>query len=304
MPKRPDWRFARAVRGHWDLSLSVPPTHLEDEECFTYQQEVVSSKRKEWVTILTLTMAWIRDIGNIQELVVASDSRLTGGHQWDTAPKIICSVRGDCVIAFAGGTDFAYPMMIQMNNAIECYDKSASRQLALTDLKGHLVRVINDMLSKQTNFPPGGREDPDVRFLLAGYCWRSQGFRIWTIEFNNHDSKFVARTSPNWRGTNNQKKRLSLIGDELVDAKSQLIELLRTNKKLATGGFDMEPLEVLKDMIDNPNYLSIGGNPQLVKIYKSMKAVPFVMKRGEALSLNGRSLLEYEKPDRYPTYEL
>jgi len=59
---------------------------------------------EEMADDVTLTMAWLRDVGNTKELVVASDSRLTGGHQWDTAPKILCSASGDRVIAFAGGT--------------------------------------------------------------------------------------------------------------------------------------------------------------------------------------------------------
>ncbi len=253
---------------------------------------------------MTLTMAWIRSVGNTEELIVSSDSRLTGGHRWDTAPKIISSSRGDCVIAFAGGTDLAYPIMIQVNNSIECFDKSASRQLPLTELKGHLVRVANDMIAKQSHFPPGKRNPPEVTFLLAGYCWKFQGFRIWKIQFDSNANKFVALLAVNWRGQIDQKKRLALIGDDLVSAKSRLIELLKLNGSLSSGGFDMEPFEVLLQMIDDPTFSSIGGNPQMVKVYKSMKTVPFVVRRKGAPSLYGRTLLSYEVSDRFPTVDV
>ena len=52
-----------------------------------------------------------------QELLVASDSRLRGGYAWDAAPKLLRLPRGDSVLAFAGQTDFAYPLMLQAWNA-------------------------------------------------------------------------------------------------------------------------------------------------------------------------------------------
>ena len=98
-------------------------------------------------------------------------------------------------------------------------------------------------------------------------------------------------------------KRLALIGDDLANAKEGLIELLKAKGTLTSGGFDMEPFEVLLQLIDNPKSSSIGGNPQIVKVYKSMKTVPFVVRRDGASSLYGRTLLSYEVSDRFPTVD-
>jgi hypothetical protein len=38
---------------------------------------------------MTLGMAWLRSLGDIRELGVASDSRLSGGQFWDANPKIL-----------------------------------------------------------------------------------------------------------------------------------------------------------------------------------------------------------------------
>ncbi len=70
---------------------------------------------------MTLVAVWVRKAGKARELVIASDSRLTP-FTWDVAPKILPLPRGDSVLAFAGNTDVAYPIMIQMSNAVDAWD--------------------------------------------------------------------------------------------------------------------------------------------------------------------------------------
>jgi len=57
-------------------------------------------------------------VGSVTEMIVASDSRLSGGQAWDGNPKILMLPRSDAVLAFAGYTGVAYPLMIQAYNAI------------------------------------------------------------------------------------------------------------------------------------------------------------------------------------------
>jgi hypothetical protein len=70
---------------------------------------------------MTLGMAWARSMGDIRELIVASDSRLGGGQFWDANPKVMLLPRNDCVISFAGDTNDAYPIMLQAYNAIKMF---------------------------------------------------------------------------------------------------------------------------------------------------------------------------------------
>lgn len=205
------------------------------------------------------------------------------------------------MLAFAGETDFAYPIMLQMANAVNCYDRSATRQLSLTDLKGHLVRVANDMLRQEADVARGASHAPQVSFLIAGYCWKYRKFQIWTIEYEPQLKRFVHRVTPNWRGAQHQLKRLAIVGDHLDETREVLLHILQQRGTLSKGGFNMEPFDALLAMIDDSRFASIGGNAQLVKVYRSIKTVPFVIERNGSKSLFGRALLDYEAPDRFPT---
>ncbi len=63
----------------------------------------------------------------------------------------------------------------------------------------------------------------------------------------------------------------------------------------------MEPLEVLRDMIRDSGYDTVGGAPQVVKIYRHMNSEFFgVTWRAQigspaAATYGGRPLLDYEK---------
>jgi hypothetical protein len=251
---------------------------------------------------LTLTLAWVRTTGGVEELVIASDSRLRP-FAWDAGPKIVPLPRADSVVAFAGGTFFAYPMMLQMVNTVASWDRAANRSQPLEETKGHLVRVLNRMLAELTDVPKELREAPDAFFLLAGFSWKTQKFVIWTLHFDNSIDAFTFRPASRWRGGNSAKV-LALVGDHLDVAKERLTELLRQRKLLSSGGLDMEPLEVLTEMIDSQSYPTIGGQVQLVKVYRSLRVVPFVIERNGVRSLLGRPLLDYEQPDRFPTLSL
>ncbi len=251
---------------------------------------------------MTLTLAWIRAVGGVEELVVASDSRLRP-FAWDAAPKILLLPREDSVIAFAGETSFAYPMMLQVANTIACWDKAASRRQPLEELNGHLLRVINHMLEELTDVPPHLKESPNAYFLFGGFSWKSQSFQIWTLHFATDLGRFTFRPASRWTG-GNEAKLLAVVGDELPEAKKRLKTRLKQLNKLEHGGFDMEPLSILAEIIDDEAYPTIGGHPQVVKIYKCLKAVPFVVERHGTRSLFGRALLDYEQSDRYPEVSL
>ncbi|MFE5549459.1 hypothetical protein ACFQ71_37390 [Streptomyces sp. NPDC056534] len=246
---------------------------------------------------MTLTMAWVRRAGGAEEMVIASDSRLGSLGYWDAAPKIIPLPRGDAAIAFAGETDYAYPMMIQAINAINSYGESLSRRQPLAKLKGHLLRVINLMLDQQKDVPAALWEAPAALFLLAGYDWTDNRFKIWKLQFDKGTRRFTFHPAAPWRGVGNDEKVLSIIGDEIAEAKGAVLEYLQGPGGVRQGGFDMEPMKALAYMVDDDRFRSIGGYIQMVKIYKPMVCVPFVISRKGTQSLLGRPLLDYEKSD-------
>lgn len=253
---------------------------------------------------MTLGMAWVRNLGSIRELVVASDSRLSGGQFWDANPKIMLLPRTDCVLSFAGSTFDAYPLMLQAFNAIETFTKLKSRATDLADLKGHLLRVFNRSREFISNLPPGQNiPDPaDATFMLAGYSWRAKQFLIWKLHFDLCIKKYTFRPTHAWQGQEGEAKLIAFVGDEepVREAKKQLVEKLRDKDRLTCGGLNMEPFEVLRDVIRSQAFPSVGGAPQLVKVYEHMNTHPFGIywpdRPTGTLSLLGRPLMDYEKP--------
>jgi hypothetical protein len=120
---------------------------------------------------MTVGVAWIRQ-GNreAEELVVATDSRPGGdGFIWDECPKIMALPRADAVAAFSGSTGRAYPMLLQIANAIKAYRPAHDGTLEFFEMLGHLERVANGMMGTLTPDPgvQGGR-DAQREFVSSG----------------------------------------------------------------------------------------------------------------------------------------
>ena len=240
-----------------------------------------------------------------RELLIASDSRLRAGYAWDAAPKVLRLPRGDSVLAFAGQTAFAYPLMLQAWNAVDSWRPSHDRWQPLANLKGHLIRVFNGMLDEISDLPKfEERIDPEAVLLLAGFCWSEQQFRIWILHYDQSIQRFTFRPSLPWRGKANRDKTLAVVGDGVHDAKARLISVLREQRTLTVGGFDLEPLKVLRSMALDPEFPTIAEPIQLVKVYQSFNSAAFVVPSGKdgRPTLLGRPLLMYEKPDRHPEF--
>jgi hypothetical protein len=247
---------------------------------------------------MTISLAWVRKVGAVKELVLASDSRLSFGCKWDCCPKILALPRGDASLCFAGNTMYAYPVMIQAIAAVSQHPRLLSRGMDLDELKSHLLRVLNGMVSLIHDLPKGGDNTPDTTFLLGGWSWKNSKFKVWLLHYDASLKKFTFRPAGRWRGLNSDKV-LAFTGDYSAEYKSRLIALLRQRKKIQGGGFDMEPLEVLRDMLREPSFHLIGGAPQVMKVYKYSNFQPYAVfwprKAAKTINLLGRPLLNYEQ---------
>jgi hypothetical protein len=247
---------------------------------------------------VTLTVAWVRKVGRVSELVFASDSRLRFGAAWDCCPKLFTLPRSDCLISFAGDTHYTYPLLLQMINSMAFFSGSRTRRMDLARVKGHTLRIFNQMHDAVTDLPTGADvlPDPDALFLFGGYSWRHDDFRLWTIHYRQRQFTFAPIQW--WRGEG-QEKMVRFEGDHAVEAYDRLRVLLRGRKRLETGGLDMEPFEVLRDMIRNGEHPEIGGPPQLAKVYKHLNsqffAIPWKVGARDQLCIAGRPMLSYER---------
>jgi hypothetical protein len=150
---------------------------------------------------------------------------------------------------------------------------------------------------------PSKREaigEEETFFILAGYSWRRSKFAIWTLHFDKSINAFTFRPASAWLGVDGYRVT-AIVGDKVDKAKENLTEVLRSTGKLTSGGLDMEPLAVLRDMIRSKNHPSIGGPPQVVKVYRHMNCSPFGVywpdRCSGQISVLGRPLLDYEQPN-------
>jgi len=244
------------------------------------------------VEYMTISIAWIRKVGTKEELVFASDSRTRCFGSWDASPKIFPLERTDCAMSFAGDTSFSYPFMTQIQFFIKSYPKSQNRFQDICHFKGHLLNMMNYMLSYKSDY-----EVPEVRFLFGGYSWERKRFYLWHIFFDNKSRQFVAAEVRTWKGIK-VTRPISFIGDYHFEFETRLIDLLKERKKFINGYFNMEPFEVLVQMLKENNHDLIGGPPQLLKVYPHMNRTPIAVKwfskDKEYISLLGRPLQDYE----------
>lgn len=259
---------------------------------------------------MTLVAAWVRVTPGGEELIVASDSRLTGGITLDHAPKIFRLERQDAVIAYCGPTLVAYPIILQIKASLDGHEETRSRVVDIVHLKSHIEKTIESLRSKVADLPSKDGTNKAFKFLLAGYSWKTNVFRIWTFRFDLKTGEFnaySARKSGDFVFMSDSAKNEKLALDTLI-------RKMKGDEHRSLKRLNWEPLNILMDIIRNPSIKDIGGPPQLVKIYKHANTLPINLlwparivsygipcQRFEVTHL-GRPLLDYER-SRYLTLD-
>lgn len=226
---------------------------------------------------------------------------MSGGRVWDIGRKILDLGRGDAVLAFAGCTRDAYPLMLQLQSALHMHRKLASRAYDLTELKGYMLRIFNDMWRSIADHPigQGGPDPARVSFVLAGYSWILNEFRIWQLFFHRPSNEFRLRQASTHRKRGGGNKYFAFIGDKAGKATAEVYDLLRDRGRLQMAGLDMEPFEVLIRHVREDSLRSIGGPPQLYKVYPHMNTMPLNVywpdRESGSLAYGGRVLRPYER---------
>lgn len=274
---------------------------------------------------MTVSIAWVRTIRDCEELMFASDSRLSGdGAVIDQCPKIMTLPRSDCAICFAGYTGTAYAIINQLAFAISAHEPSRRRSMDLRKLRTHMLKVFNTIAASiETDIDD--LRHPDVTFIFGGYSWVHKEFDIWGIGYNSDTAVFEARPAP-YALTHPRAKRLffgsvegahrnnstilgkiAFGGDQGEEAKHRFQLLMnemfeQDPSKMAGYKLDKEPLMVLRDMLRDPQKShTIGGAMQVVKVYQYMSASPLAVywpnKQSGQVTLLGRRLLDFENID-------
>jgi hypothetical protein len=215
---------------------------------------------------MTLAAVFIRKVPNRRdrdELVVVADTTLTGGQRFDQGTKIFQLPRSDALFCFAGLTYYAYPLAMQLAASIGSYDRSADRRHPLRRVVQHASRIFAQSFKLIHHTPSDGMPvDMPASFLFGGFSWHDNGFKIWRISMNREGRVFPLEEI---------KAGYAFIGTEvaLPDAEARLQALLRERQK-TPDALDMEPFEVVRDVIRGGAYSDIGGVPQIAKVFRHM----------------------------------
>ena len=283
---------------------------------------------------MTLTIAWVRKQGRVNELLLASDSRLRFGIAWDACPKLFLTQRGDICFGFAGDTLYAYPLITQAINQMELHRASSTREYDIYDSKGHISRQFNEMLLHRGDLPTGQSEpdSPETLFAMVGYSWKRRDFAMWKVTFDKHSKTFRWNKCRGIRGvgrnltlavlgnptmSESERKEFRKAGKSVMPDGRKLLPkeedvkviamkriALLVQKKNKGGGFDgldMEPFEVLRDLIREGVSPFVAGPPQLIKMYPNSSSqvigVFWPNRQSKQVAVFGRPLLPYERLD-------
>ena len=235
-----------------------------------------------------------------RHLFLASDSRVQGGQRLDLCPKILTLPRSDCAICFAGNTGTTYPLMIQLANAIAAHQPARERNLDLTRLKDHILRVFSDIVDHiEDSVEPFNREEAE--FILGGYSWHRKDFCLWNIQFSESQKRFIAREAKSFHEL---MPKAAFIGDWARRMRARMLKDLagyKDDSAKKRRPVYLAPLRTLASFIrEAPLGDTIGGAPQLVRITEHMNTQPLCVlwgKNAGGVTLFGRPLFDYENCD-------
>ncbi len=184
---------------------------------------------------------------------------------------------GDCAICFAGCTDYAYPMMIQLYFVTQELIRISTRSMDIVELNGYILKHINHLW--EAVYDQVDTEDiSENEFIFCGYSWVRKEFMIWKYIYSKANRCFTK--CPSKRNYMGRFGKLDVVGDKKRDFTERLKQILFQRYGIACQdyngfGFDMEPFETMKKLLEESDGdSSIGGAPQMVKIYQHMNCRP------------------------------
>lgn len=244
-------------------------------------------------------------------MLFASDSRLNSGYFFDSGPKIFPLSRGDCAIAFAGSSLYAYPLINHAIMMVNHYHRAHTRAMDLSELKGQLIDIFNEAIDRvgTTRRFHGEAERPkDLRFIFGGYDWRSRNFVSWELYYNDSMNKITTRRG---RRIIDKSKGTEMIvvgegAENFVDMLRK--DLLKSKKNGESIDLGMKPVHFLQSVINDERFDTVGGDVQMVRVHQHLNCniQPVIFRDVDGrrvLSQAGRRLLDFEKT-RFLAFDL
>jgi hypothetical protein len=249
---------------------------------------------------MTISLCWRRKFQGVDEIVFASDSRLSAGYRWDCAQKIFPIEGPNFCISFAGDADFGFPVLFQFQCMVRNYRRYANGAAPLSEMTKDFLAIVNQMAGlvddrKLAQFTK-------TSFLVGGYDFNTGRAYQRVIVYNGVKSCYVREDFGGLR-SGGKGFTVGFIGDE----RAAYFELLGRLIHDQQTELNFQPLEALLGILQSQGRSSaIGGTPQVVKVYRHRNYLPFAVRQqrdGEQVHLFGRPLLPYERTF-YPVISL
>lgn len=255
---------------------------------------------------MTLVVTWTRTTGTGRELWLMSDSRLSGGKFWDYGPKIFGTGRSDAMIAFAGETDWTYPLISQISSYVESFVNLRDRVIDVSEAYEKILELLNDSLDFVSDAIDESLTMPNCSFIFAGYSVRRNDFFIRRIYFHAGRKRFESRGPRTLKG-----EYLTYIGDKgPVDSIVRRLPKETPADRCNNSRLGMEPAQAFFDVLTSKRFSEIGGAPQVAKIYQHMNQKhigvywpPNVPSDEQNIYLRGRCLKAYDVLDHPWVFE-
>lgn len=222
---------------------------------------------------MTLCLAWIREVGDNEELVFATDSTLTGGEKWNHGVKLFELPRTDCLICFAGETQRAYPLILNLISTIKHNEDLRNPALDIQEVLYGIVELFNELVNSIFDYPAGVAEaiGSEAKFLFGGWSWKENRFKIWRLYYSSDSKGFI------WDDETAVKKSKMRVaigdpeeeGNNIAQVADKKYRDLIHQLNREDDPLDMEPLTVLVQMCRDAAIREVDGAVQIGKVYKS-----------------------------------
>ncbi|MDE6693754.1 MAG: hypothetical protein K2K05_10255, partial [Muribaculaceae bacterium] len=202
---------------------------------------------------------------------MTADSCFSGGQRFLAAPKLFPIGRGDYAIACAGSTQYSFPLVEHIQRAFALNRKLDDRATDITDVVHLLEDIVNRCLHEEIapEYATYPGEGPRFSMIFAGFSWKKKQPILKILYFDWKKKKMRSSTPSTIKGY-----KIAVIGDDVGGCRGKIHNRLEDDKKKGKA-LDMQPLDILLDYISDTAYPSIGGYPQLIKIYPFSNILPF-----------------------------
>lgn len=210
----------------------------------------------------------------------------------------------------SGDATAAYAFLLQAINTCLLLDGHEVGRTDISYLASKLRSLYSDSRREVTDLP-SWQNEPDVPVLdvvLFGWSWRRLRFEAYSFTYNRHGELVMRRLDDL---EEEKPYGVYFAGDASGQARTKIRELLEkkgaprvqraqadSKQQAKEANLDWEPLEVLKDLIEDPQVRTVGGVPQMLRIYQYGLAETFVWRDDSGDYFGGREVKFGERFDR------